>query len=202
MSFEDGFGEIFDENDEGRSAKGMEDVLGHLTHLIEHHEVPVSKVLEALLNILQPGSTESSHDVLGMFRVCMFLQGHGDVLEHFGAIWLTEFPWGVGFHIGIERGFSANSMSFEAKRAMIRSLCAVMQAGGINAEMTERDRIKITHNHGKEQDIDIDQVVNQFREELDEKLGPDAPIDPQISDITSEEQEQITDWMKRWLPDQ
>jgi hypothetical protein len=193
-----GLGDIFDEGGLGRSADDLEEVLDHLTHLMTDHDMPASVALEGLLNILKPGSTETSHDVLAQFRVCMFLQGQGDVLENINALWLTAFPWGLGFHLGLDKDFATEQMSFETKRAMIRSLCAILQAGNIPAEMTDKDRIKITDPSGREQNIDIDTVISEFRSEMEAELGPDALIEPTEPDQAGQ---QITDWMKRWLPD-
>jgi hypothetical protein len=198
MDFDKGsFGDIFDEDGVGRNASSLEDLLGHLTHLITEHEMPTMYALEGLLNILKPGATDMSHDVMNAFRVCMFLQGHGDVMEHIGAVWLTTFPWGLGFHFGFEPDFVTDRMSYEAKHAIMRSLCAILQAGGITAELTSKDLIKITRDNGDEQSIDIDTVVSEFRSEMEKELGPDAPEEPTKPD---ESGKQVTDWMRRWLP--
>lgn len=202
MDFNDGtFGDIFDEDGVGRNAKDLEDLLKHMTHLMQEHEMPMMLALEGLLNILKPGATEMSHDIIIPFRACMFLQGHGEVMEHVGAVWFTEFPWGLGFHFGFEPGYVDQRMSFEAKRAVVRSLCAILQAGGINAELSSNDRIKILHDDGKEQSIDVEQVVDQFRSEMEQELGPDAPDEKPEPPDAAKETEQITDWMKRWMPD-
>lgn len=202
MKFDQGdFGDIFDDDGIGRNASDLSDVLSHIGHLMEDQGMPVMLALEGLLNILKPGATESSHDIMDKVAVCMFLQGHGDVMEHIAAIWLTEFPWGLGFHFAFEPDY-VGTMSYEAKHAMIRSLCAILQAGKINAEMTGSDRIKITHDDGKEQNIDVEQVVDQFRSEMEQELGPDAPEKPDEPPDATKETKQITDWMKRWMPDQ
>ena len=179
--FEDAFGEIFDEGNEGTNARGINDVLEHLTRLMEEHDMPISLALEGLLNILKPGKTDISHDVITQFRTAMFLQDHGEVAEHIAAVWLTEFPWGIGFHFGFDEDYEVQAMSAEAKLAVIKALCAILRSGGIPAVMVN-DRIRITHPvSGDEQDIDVESVVNQFRNEIDTEL---------------------TDWMKRWMPDQ
>jgi hypothetical protein len=198
MTFGDELGDLFDEGEAGKNADDLNEVMEHITHLMEDEGMPATLALEGLLNILKPGATDLSHDVMGPFRAAMFVQGHGEMCEHVQAVWFTAFPWGLGFHFGIEKG-KLTALSYETKRAVIRALCAVVNAGGIKAEMTDNDRIKITRDDGSKQNIDIDQVVGQFREELEQELGPDAPTKP--SPLPRDVQG-LTDWLKRWMPDQ
>jgi len=196
MEFNDGgLGDIFDDDDSGANAGNLEEVMKHLHHLMTEHDMPPSFALEGLLNILKPGATDMSTDILHQFKVAMYVQGpeFEFVADKCGVLWLSTFPWGLGFHFGFEHGFATEQMSFEARRAVIRALCAILKAGGINAVMTDKDRIKVTRKNGEEQDIDIDKVVNQFRNEIESELGPDAAPDP------SEEVKEIGDWMKRWM---
>lgn len=200
MDFGNDLGDIFDESEAGKNAADLNDVLEHMTHLMTEHDMPVMLALEGLLNILKPGSTNMTHDVMGPFRAAMFVQGHGDVCEHVQAVWFSVFPWGLGFHFAIEKGVSS-SLGFEAKRAVIRALCAVINAGGITAEMTDNDRIKVTKPDGGEQSIDIEQVVDQFRDELEKELGPDA-VDLTERDQLPRDVQELGDWLKRWMPEE
>lgn len=191
----DGFGELFDEDDDGGSPADMEQVMNHIDHLIADHNMPISDVLESLLNLLKPGATDMSHDVIQHFRVAMAVQGHIDAANHVKALWFTRFPWGLGFHFGFEEGFNVNGMPSEHKRAIVRSLAAILTSGGITATVTDDDLLHVKNPTEGDQDIEV--VLTKFRQELDAELGPDAPQEGLPRDGP-----ELREWLKRWMPEE
>ena len=189
----DDFGEIFEGGPWGRPAESLTEVLERMTEMMEEGKVALPDILEALLNMVRPGSTENSHDVLQQFIVSMYALGYGEVGKQVEALWLTMFPWGLGFHIGFNREYPVPAMSKEARKAIHAALCGILQAGSIKAVLTDEGRIRITGEDGDEHDVDINRVVAEFRDELDQELGPDAK-----PEAAADEQE-ITDWMRRWM---
>lgn len=205
MSKRDDFGEIFDQSDAGRPVNDgdIAEVLGRAIAMIEDGRAKLPDVIEGILNMMRPGSTQNSHDILRQFQTAMHALDFGEVGEQVCALWLTMFPWGIGFHIGFDPDYPVAAMSKEAKRATIRSLCAVLQSGKINAKLNEDGRICITDADGDEHEVQLDQIVEQFRDEIDEKLGPatvgpdgEGPLERELS---PEETKEISDWMKRWM---
>jgi hypothetical protein len=193
--FHDSGFDIFDQDGDGQPTDDVRFVLERMIALMESGKCTMADGLEGLLNMLRPGSTKTSHDILQQFLVGMHVQGFGELGHQVHAIWLTTFPWGIGFHIGFNPEYPPEAMSDKGKQAIIQTLCGILQAGHINAAMTEEGRIRITEEDGTEHDVQVDHLVDQFRTEIDEKLGPDGPIDDGVS---PEQAEQITEWMKRW----
>lgn len=192
----EGFGDLFDEGDGGDNIEDIHQLIAHLDHLVNDHDMPIHLVVETVLNIMKPGATEMSHDVLQHFYVAMAAQEQLLVGKSVTTLWLTEFPWGVGFHFGFDRGIDPNAMSAEAKRAIVKSLAAILNASsaiGPIATVTGNDQLRIS----REGQDDIDVVVTQFRQELDSELGPDAPHEGLPRDGL-----ELRDWLRRWMPDE
>ena len=63
-------------------------------------------------------------------------------------------------------------------------MAAVINMGGIHAEVTDDGTIRITHDDGETDDITAESIVKQFRQQINEQLDPDAPDNP----------------MGRWMP--
>ena len=191
----DEFDEIFEETDHARTGAGVEEMMEHLTEMMEAGRVDGSDALEALLNLMKPGATERSHDILLQFRAAMYALDFGEVAERVPVVWLTTFPWGIGFHFGFDEDYPVPAMSKAARNAVIRSLCAVLQAGGMKATLSKDNKILIVDDEGTEQSIHVEHVIAEFREELDHELGPDAPV----PDASPEGSQQVSEWMKRWM---
>lgn len=191
----DGFGDLFDESEDGMAADNFEQVMDHMTRLMEDHGMPVTEALDGMLNLLKPGATDSSHDILQDFRIAMAVQGHLDAARTVRALWLIMFPWGLGFHFGFDRDFDTNGMPREHKHAVLRSLAAILNAGGIEASVTDNDLLRIKQPGNPEQNIDV--VVTKFRQELDAELGPDAPFEGLPRDGP-----ELKDWLQRWMPEE
>lgn len=194
----DGFGDLFDDGEEG-VASNMEEVVEHMTHLMQEHDMPLVIALDSMLNLLKPGATDSSHDVLHHFYVAMYALDHGEVAKNVKCLWFTAFPWGMGFHFGFEQGYDVGGLTKDEKRAVVKSLAAILNAVGYKAEVTDKDLLRVSRQPGEEngETKDIDVLVTQFREELDSELGPDAP-----SNDLPRSGPDLRDWLRRWMPDQ
>jgi hypothetical protein len=92
-------------------------------------------------------------------------------------------------HIAIED--RENTFGPAAHKAFITSIYACLVAGGIKATMTD-EGIHIDNQGGSV--YSVDQQVEQFREELDDKLGPDAD-----EAYDNDAMKEVSDWMKRWM---
>ena len=188
--------DLFDDNEEGKSATDISEILEHATHLIEDHHMPVSLAIEGLLNTISPGKTDMSTDILNSFQVGMNVAGYREVASNVAALWLSIFPWGVGVHMAFKDDYPQSAISKTARKAIVKVLTSIMQTGGINAEFVDDGddgKIRILKDDGEEQDV----IVGRFREELDAELGPDAPAPPKPPD---EDGPAVSEWMKRWLP--
>lgn len=189
-----GFGGLFADDPNGQEAHNLQDVLEVMTNGLESGRIDVADALECLLNIVKPGATEMSHDILSAFKSSMYVLGFKEVANQVKALWLTLFPWGIGFHMGFEKDYPVRAMSTDARKAMVTALVAVLNAGGIDAVVSPSGHITVSTEDGETQSMNIDSIVAEFREELDTELGP-SPA-PQPADETTTE---ITDWMRRWM---
>lgn len=139
-----------------------------------------------LIDIVRPGNSENSHDVRPLFAGAMFAYGQGDLVEKFGAVYLQILPWGVAFSIRVEKDMHYADLATEQQLAIVKSLCVVLQSGGMNAVVGEDGKIILTSDEGETTQVDIDSIVGQFRQELDRDLGPTGP--------------DTDDPMRRWMP--
>lgn len=189
----DDLGGIFEDNENGRSVSDLGEVMDFMSQAIRDDKITTIDALEALLNLVHPGKTDISHDILREFRTGMALQGQIDLGNKIEAVWLTVFPWGMGFHIGFNREFDTSSIGNDGKLAVVKSLCAILVQGGVDAVVLPNGRIQITGDDGDEQEVDIDKIVKEFRKELDEELdAPNVKPDPK-------EDEAISDWIRKWM---
>jgi len=185
----DPFDGLFEEGHYGRGVSDLGEVLDFMNNAIDEGKLNQVDAIESLLNLARPGSTEASHDVLSLFKVAMAVLGFNEIGKQCEGLWLTVFPWGIGFHMGFFGDYPVAAISPEGRAAVVRSLAAVLQSGGVDAEYTSEGKIRITNEEGEEQHIGIEHVMREFREQIDEELGPSiTPPDPTI-----------TDWMKRWM---
>ena len=58
-------------------------------------------------------------------------------------MYLNTMPWGLGFAISVEKDFAFEALPEEAKRAVVCSMAAVINMGGLS-EVTEDGTIRIT----------------------------------------------------------
>lgn len=188
-------GGIFEDDENGRSTGDIHEVLDHMTARIQAGELNVGECLEGLLNLMTPGRTENSHDVLREFRTAMAVQGFMPVAKNVQGLWLTIFPWGMGFHLGFEHDYPVKAISHDAKQAIVKSLCAILVQGDVNASISPNGRITITSDEGDEHEVNVAGMVRQFNDEMEKELGPSAVEQP--GDTTTGDA--ITDWMKRWM---
>ena len=191
----DDLGGIFEDDENGHATSSIHEVLDHMTSKINEGELSVGDCIEGLLNLMSPGRTDNSHDVLREFRVAMAIQGYLPVAKNVQGLWLTIFPWGMGFHVGFEQDYPVAAISHDAKQAMIKSLCSILQVGDVNAFIGPNGRITITSDDGDEHEVNVAGMVQQFNKEMDQELGPSAVQQPG----DTETGEAITDWMKRWM---
>ncbi len=189
-------GGIFEDDENGRGTSDLSEVMNFMSEAIQADKLTVPDAVEALLNLVKPGRTDDSHDILREFRTAMAVQGYLEVADQVQGLWLTIFPWGLGFHMGFEPEYPVAAISHDGKAAIIKSLCAILQQGHVNASVNEKGRINIVSDEGDEQTIDIDQVVKEFRKELDVELGPDPKPNKPEPNV---EDESITDWIKKWM---
>jgi hypothetical protein len=159
-----------------------ENDLGPLIELINHaiteHEMTVAEGIMILADVVNPGHSESSHDVKGMWVGAMYAFGHGNLCDEFGSIWLNSMPWGVGFQIAVKTGFVFSDCTEAQQRAMVEAFAVVLRCGGLEAEVTPENYIRVRSPEGVESEMTADDIVGQFRRAIDDELGPDAPEDP------------------------
>jgi len=166
--------EIFDPDGEGQPG-GLTEIMALCQHAIDEHDMDIREALGYIIDMIRPGNSDNSHDVKPMWAGAMWAKGFGHVAEKVAGMYLNTMPWGLGFAIAIEPDFSYEALSAEAQRAMIESLAVVIRMGGITAEVSENNTIRVTLEDGGTSDITVDNIVGQFRKELDQELGPDAP---------------------------
>ena len=167
-------------SDDGPGTPGdMKSVMELINNAIEHHNMSFEEAVGYLCDMVRPGHSENSHDVKPMFVGAMFAYGYGHLCENFGAIYLNIMPWGLGFNIGVLPGFNFNDCSDEEQRAIIQGFAVILRCGGMEVTVGGDNRL-ILHNpdDGEVSEMSMDSIVGQFRQQMDQELGPDAPEDP------------------------
>ena len=170
--------EPFDD-DFGEEVHDLEGVMDALTKMIESGKITTVDAIDAILNIMRPGATDSSHDILQTFKACLHTLDAGHIADPIGAAWLSSFPWGLGLHLGVNKAFVPTETD---KLLMTKALFGVLKAGSSPVAMRD-GKIIMTDEEG------IESIVTAFREELDTE-----PTEPS-SDMKS-----ATEWLKRWMP--
>jgi hypothetical protein len=155
-----------------------------LRHQVEDHDMTTEEALGIVVDMLRPGNSDNSHDVRPIFIGALYALEHGDLGQQFESVYINTMPWGIGFVIATHKGFSFATLDKAQQSAIVRSLCVTLQAGGMAATVDDDNRIRITGPDGDTMEVDIDEIVSQFRTQLDEELGPDGPDDP----------------MQQWMP--
>jgi hypothetical protein len=92
MRFDDDKFNIFDENDDFENVSNLNDVMKHLTEGMEEDKIKVGDAIEALLNIIKPGSTENSHDIRHHLMVAMIAQHFEVEAKRILGAYFTQFP--------------------------------------------------------------------------------------------------------------
>jgi len=179
----DGF-EIFSDDGIGRPG-GAEQIMEMINHAIEHHDMSFEEAVGYLCDMVRPGNSEHSHDVKPMFVGALFAYGYGYLCDNFGALYLNTTPWGIGFNIGVKPEFDFHNCSDDEQRAIIQGFAVVLRCGGMEVTVGADNRL-IIHNPdgGENSEVSMESIVGQFRQQMDQELGPDAPEDP----------------TKRWMP--
>ena len=170
--------EPFDD-DFGEEVHDINGVMDALTAMIESGKINTVDALDAILNVMRPGATESSHDILQQFMACLHTLDAGHVADQVGAAWLSSFPWGLGLHLGVNKAFQPTESD---KAAMTRALYGILKAGKSPVAMRD-GKIMYVDEHG------VESIVSAFREELDTE-----PTEP------SSDMKTATEWLKRWMP--
>ena len=179
--------EIFASDQEGRPSN-IDEVMALIRHHVNEHDMTTQEALGIIIDLVRPGTGENSHDVRPLFVGAMWAHGKGYLCDQFEGIFITTMPWGIGFSIATKQGFKFDQLFKDEQNTITESLCNVLQAGGLEARLDGDNKIILTAPDGEESTMDMDDIVAQFRVELDEELGPDAgkpdPDDP----------------MGRWMP--
>ena len=90
--------EIFDESGGGVGAT-LEQLLEWMNEHVQYGDMDIRQVVEVMIDIVRPGSSENSHDVRPMWAAAMWVQGYGSIAECVPAMYLNTMPWGLGFAI-------------------------------------------------------------------------------------------------------
>jgi hypothetical protein len=176
---DDGF-DIFGPSDSNR----LDEVMALISHYVSEHDMPTEAAINILLDIVRPGGSDNSHDVRPMFVGAMWALGFGYLCPKIESLYINSMPWGVAFAISTDKDFRFDHLSKTEQQGVIKSLCLMLQAGGLNARVSADNHIILTDDAGEETRMDIDTMVSQFRVEIDKELGPDRPEDP----------------MRKWMP--
>lgn len=176
--------EIFSSEGDGIPSN-LPDTLVWLMQSIDDGKVTAREAVEVLCDLVRPGHSEHSHDVKPIWAGAMWALGYGQVAEQVKSMYVNSMPWGVGFAIAVEKDFAFEALSDLAKRACVKAMCIILQIGGLNAEMTDDGQIRIDMGDGEWTDVDT--TIGEFRQEIEDTLGPDAT--PKRDDP-----------MKRWMP--
>jgi hypothetical protein len=176
---------IFGSDQDGRPGD-IEEVMQLIQHYVSEHELTVEEALNILFDLVRPGSGPNSHDVRPIFVGAMYAYEYGYLSKKFESLYITTMPWGIGFSIAVEQGFKFRHLVRPEQQAIIRSLCVVLQSGGLDASLDGDGHIILTDPNGETTKMDVDEIVAQFRTQLDTALGPDGPDDD--------------DPMRRWMP--
>ena len=177
--------DIFGDEGPGRPGS-IEEIFNLVRHSVDEHGMDFEEAVNIIIDLIRPGTSDNSHDVKPIFVGAMHAYGYGDVVEKFEAVYLTIMPWGVGFSIQVERGLRYEELEGGAQQAIVKSLCVVLQSGGMKAYVNDNNHIILTSPDGEETDLNVDDIVSQFRVQLEKELGPDG--------------EEPEDPMKRWMP--
>jgi hypothetical protein len=180
MPDELGFGDFdpFEETEGFSAARDLEEVLDFLTQAIENGKLNTVDAIDAILNLMRPGATDSSHDILMNLHACLHALDASHIADNIGVAWLSSFPWGFGLHLGFHKNFTPTAND---NQLMTKALFGVLKAGSSPVAMKD-GKIMITDKDG------IERIVSAFREELDTE-PPEPSDDPQAA----------TDWLKRWM---
>ena len=183
--------EVFDGKGGWGIPSDMEGLLEWMNHLIEEHNESLPTVINVLVDMVRPGTSENSHDVKPIFVGALYALGHGDIAEKFAAMYLNLMPWGLGFCISVEQGFTFESLGNVKQRAIIQAMAAVLESGGMECVVTEDNTIRVLNPDSDEHtDYTAETLIGQFRQSMEQELGPDAPgrEDPTKRWIPKEEQ--------------
>lgn len=161
-------------SDEGGGSPGsFEEVLSLIMHAVEDHGMTMEQAIDIVIDMVRPGQSEHSHDVRPVFTGALYALGYGVIASNFKALYLNTMPWGIAFSVGVEQDFEFYALAKDAQRAVIMSFVAVLQAGGLDATITDENQILLKSPDG-ESSMTMDGIVSQFRAQLDEELGPDS----------------------------
>ena len=176
--------EVFSDDGIGRPGDAAQ-FMQLINRAVEEHDMPFEEAVGYLCDMVRPGHSEHSHDVKPMFVGAMFAYGYGHLCDNFGALYLNSMPWGIGFNIGVKPEFDFNACSADEQRAIIQSFACVLRCGGMDVTVGDDNRL-IIHNleGGDDDEMTVESIVGQFRQQIDKELGPDAPDDP----------------IRRWMP--
>jgi hypothetical protein len=179
---------IFGENEFGKPADPHQ-LFEYIDHMVKEHDMPVKQALDILIDMVRPGTSENSHDVRQLWVGAMHAYGFAEVCDSIPSMWLNVMPWGVGFAIHVDHEFNFKALSKPAQRSVIEAMAIVLRAGGMGATVNDDNEITITNDEGETSTMTVDSIVKQFRNELEEELGPDA-----------EEPKNPNDPFGRWMP--
>jgi hypothetical protein len=170
----DGF-DIFGNGDE---PAGIVEVLQMIQHHVETHKMTYLDACNIVIDMIKPGHSDTSHDIRPMWTGAMFALGYGEVAHQFTALYLNEMPWGIGFAVSTEPDFEFTALSPDAQRTVMLALAACLRAGGIIVTIHDNNTLDIERPDGEASTMSMDDVVGQFRKEMEKELGPDRPDDP------------------------
>jgi len=179
---------IFGENEDGRPGS-FEEILELTKHFVEEHDMPPYEAMGYIIDMVRPGHSDNSHDVRPIFVGAMYALGFGELSEKFGSVFVNTMPWGVGFCIGVDHDFDFHATSPEGRQAVMRSLCVILESGGMNVSLDGEQHILMQMgDDGPSTKLNIDDIVAGFRRSMDDELGEtpeprlkwkDKAIDPE-----------------------
>ena len=177
---------FFSENEYGRPAD-VNELLQRITQMIDEHELSPQEAIDIVIDMVRPGNSPNSHDVKAMWMGAMYAFGFPEVAEKISSMWLNILPWGVGFAIAVEPDFNFHALSEPAQRAVMESMAILLRVGGMNVTIGADKTMLITDDRGMTEKMNVESIISEFRAQLDDELGPDAPPNP-------------NDPTKRWMP--
>jgi uncharacterized FlaG/YvyC family protein len=165
---------MFEPGDDGTAFNDAGAFIEHILDHLRKGEFEIDDVVDVITNMLGI-KDNNTHDIIREVRFGLVMLDEKQLADRLGAAWLHQMKWGFGLRLGFE-GDSGDNLTPVQNEKLATIIAAVFRIGGIDAT-AHGGKIRMTRDgRSSETDIaDMTDMINQFRQEIDEELGPDAP---------------------------
>lgn len=164
---------LFD-SDDGEVFDNFKDFVKHLFEKVRDGTLDADDVTQAIADT--SGMTrEHAHDILMGVKVGLLLLNQPEIAESVKNAWLVQMPFGLGINMGFDpSGPDPDHFTDDQQEALAKVIAAILVMGGIEATV-EGTVIRFAREDGTVGGGDIGEAIAQFRQQMDQELGPDAP---------------------------